>query len=259
MREHAFLPADKATDAFGEPPRPRRGIPLATLLAAIVVCGVFAMLALFSVRGWLHVGTLMHSCVGSGIGTREGREGQCERVNGLFSQPTVYNVVDRHHALRMPEYEARLLVSTISSTRITGASINKRYYPNGHGWLVSFQLQITNTGDTPLLYGQTPGATTRHLYPRHPQVELLIPPSLGSSDSGSDDDIALDELINGNGAPGPSIGLRRLIEPHASITGWATFVAPEWSRSLLSARPADLDLLRVDDDSHYVGQIRLWK
>jgi hypothetical protein len=259
MRERPFLPADCPADAFGAPARPRRGIPLTTILAALVIAGVLAMLALFSVRGWLRVGTLLHSCVGTGISTHEGREGQCERVNGLFSQPTVYNVVDRHRTLRMPEYDAQLLGSTISSTRITGASVNARDYPNGHGWLVSFQLRITNTRDTPLLFGLTPGATTRRSYPEHPQAELLIPPSLSSSRNGSDEDMALDELIDGNGAPRPSIGLQRLIAPHASITAWATFVAPEWSRGLLSARPADLDLLRADDDNHYVGQIRLWK
>jgi hypothetical protein len=258
MRERPFLPADSPADAFGGPARPRRGIRPTTVLAAVVVIAVLAMLSLFSVHGWLHVGKLLHSCVGAGISTREGREGQCERVNGLFSQPTVYNVVDRHRTLRMPEYAAQLLGSTISSTRITDRSVNPRDYPNGRGWLVSFELRITNTRDSPLRFGQT-ADTGRHLYPLHPQVELLIPPSLASSKSGSDEGMALEELINGDGAPRPSIGLRRLIAPHASITAWATFVAPEWSRSLLGARPADLDLLRAEDDSHYVGQIRLWK
>jgi hypothetical protein len=41
------------------------------------------------------------------------------------------------------------------------------------------------------------------------------------------------------------------------VTGWATFVAPGWSQDLLSARPADLNFRRLDNDSDYVGQIRL--
>jgi hypothetical protein len=259
MWERDFLPDDSAAEAFGAPPRRRRRPSFAVIVVAVTLGAALITLGQFSVRGWLHVGRLLHSCVGAGISTREGREGHCERIDGLFSQPTVYNVVDRHRVLRMPEYEARLLSSTIASTHVKVSARDRSLYPDGRGWLVSYELLITNTRATPLLFGQFPGETARPLYPQHSQVELLIPESLESSRSGSDDDSGFGELVNGNGAPRPSIGVRRMIGPHESVTAWATFVAPEWSRDLLSSRPADLDLLRGDGESHYVGQIRLWK
>jgi len=258
MQEHTPPDASEAANAFGAKRRPRRGV-----LIVVVVCIALVRLLLIgltnqTVRGWLHIGSSLPSCAAAGISTPAGREGKCARVDGLFSS-RVYNVVDRGHTLYMPEYQARLLTSRIAHTRVSGSSTNASYYPDGHGLLVSYEITITNTRDTPLLFGQAASDTMLPFYPSHPQVELLMPPSLASSSSGSNEDIGLSELINGRGAPTPSIGLQQLIPPHGSITGWATFVAPGWSRELLDVRPADLNLYRLNYDDHYTGQIRLWK
>jgi hypothetical protein len=251
-------PTSDAANAFGLRRRRSR-----VVMVAVVFCLLLARLLLIgltnqTVRGWLHIGSSLPSCAAAAISTSAGREGKCARISGLFSS-RVYNVVDREHTLHMPEYQARLLTSTITHTRVTGPSTNAAYYPEGHGLLVSYEITITNTRDTTLLFGQAASDTTLPFYPTHPQVELLMPPSLASSSRGSNEDIGLGELINGRGAPTPSIGLQQLIPPHGSITGWATFVAPGWSRELLDARPADLNLYRLDHDDHYTGQIRLWK
>jgi len=231
------------------------------LLLALAVAAWLLLIGftLESGRTLLRAGSPYPSCEAAGISTPAGREGRCADQEGLLGPATVYNVVDRRRVLQMPEYQARVIASTIAPTRVRRRSNDGNYYPHGHGWLVSFEIAITNTRTQPLLFGDGRSDTILALYPSHPRVELLIPPSLASSSSGSDEDIALSELVNGHGAPRPSIGLPQLIPGRGTITAWATFVAPEWSRELLDARPADLDFARTDNDAHYIGQIRLWK
>ncbi|MGA2319631.1 MAG: hypothetical protein ABSG95_02655 [Solirubrobacteraceae bacterium] len=54
--------------------------------------------------------------------------------------------------------------------------------------------------------------------------------------------------------------LQSPILAYSVTAGWVTFVAPLWSRALLSAWPADLEVCRPDHrDGPYAGQIRLWK
>jgi uncharacterized RDD family membrane protein YckC len=191
-------------------------------------------------------------CSTAGISTPEGREGLCVRI-GASGMPTVYNVVDRGNTLRMPEYEARLLGSRITPTRVPNASENPGLYPDGRGQLVSFQVIITNTSRTPLSFGEVPEQAAPS-YPRKPTIELALPASPESST-----DLAYPAILNGRHAPTPSVFQRQPIAPHGRRVGWVSFVAPAWSPSVLEARPADMDFLRTDGSSSNVGQIRLWK
>jgi hypothetical protein len=251
MQEPTRLASESPADPFGAPRPLPRVVLLALILGAIVIGAASLALIVRPLHRWLRDISVAGSC-----SRLQGREGKCERLSGLFSSPTVYNVVDRSHVLQMPEYQAHLLSSTIAGTSVTRRSSN---YPKARGWLVSYEIEIVNTRAQPLMFGEAANNTSVERYPDHSRVELLFPQSHESSASGSDEDYALPELLNGNGPYHPSIGLPRLIAGHGTITAWATFIAPEWSRELLTARPADLDFRRIDNDSHYVGQIRLWK
>jgi RDD family len=194
------------------------------------------------------------SCLAAGISTVEGREGTCARGGGQFGPITLYTVVDYRHALRMPEYEAHVLSSTIAPTRVPNWSENPGLYPDGHGQLVSFHVTITNTGSEPLAFGSGPAQETTPSYERHPIVELALPSAPGSAG-----DVAYPPILNGRSSPAPSIFQPSLIPPGGRSVGWVTFVAPAWALSVLRARPADVNFLRADGTSGYVGQIRLWK
>jgi hypothetical protein len=258
MRHSAVSDTGDPAAAFGAPRRPvyRRWlvvVVLAVLLRVLLVLVVESP----SVRALLHVGSGYSSCVAAGISTPEGREGVCARGIGLVGQTTVYNVVDRRHVLRMPEYEARLLPGwRATSTHVTNASEHEDLYPGGHGQLVSFQVRITNTSGRPLPFGAGVGDAPRPSYPAQPLIELALPSITGSS---SDTDTNYPAIVNGRGAPMPSVFRQQLIAPHESVTGWVSFVAPAWSLAVLEARPADVDFSRVNGSSSYVGQIRLWK
>jgi hypothetical protein len=244
-----------AASAFGAPRHRLGKASIASVLVVLLLARLLLLaLSSSSVRAWLHVGSRLPSCEAAGISTPQAREGECARGSGLFSPATVYNVVDRGHTLAMPEYRARLLSSRIVHTRVTGPATNAAYYPAGHGLLVSYELTIANPGGEPLPFGQDTGANPLPFYPKHPRAELAIP-----TVPDSDDDVAFGEILNGRGAPRPSIARQPSIPAHGSITGWVTFVAPGWSGELLGARAADLNFLRIDNDAHYVGQIRLWK
>jgi uncharacterized RDD family membrane protein YckC len=191
-------------------------------------------------------------CAAAGISTPEGHEGLCVRI-GASGTPTVYNVVDRSSVLRMPEYEARVLGSQITPTRVPNASENPGLYPDGRGQLVSFQVIITNSGRTPLSFGEVPEQAVPS-YPRQPTIELALPTPPESSA-----DVAYPAILNGRRAPTPSIFQGQPIAPYGRRVGWVSFVAPAWAPSVLEARPADIDFLRTDGGSSYVGQLRLWK
>jgi len=256
MRHSAVSDASDPAAAFGAPRRAvrRRWLVVAALTALLRV--LLILVASPSVRALLHIGTGYPSCAAAGISTPEGREGVCARGIGLVGQTTVYNVVDRRHVLRMPEYEARLLGSRVTSTHVTNAREHEDLYTGGRGQLVSFQVTITNTSGRPLPFGEGVGYAPAPSYPAQPLIELALPSATGSS---SDTDTNYPAIINGRGAPTPSVFRQPLIAPHESVTGWATFVAPAWSLAVLEARPADVDFSRVNGSSNYVGQIRLWK
>jgi hypothetical protein len=225
-------------------------------LVALAIVLLAARLLVFgltnqSVRASIGIGTGLPSCHAAGISTPAGREGKCARIHGLFSE-TVYNVVDRQRPLRMPEYEARILASKISATRVR-QSPNTLEYPGRQGLLVSYELMVTNITAAPLPFTAGSETVIPH-YPKHPRVALLIPVS-----PGSEEDQELPELLNPNGAPSPPLTQPRPIPAGGTVTGWVTFVVPSAMGALLTARPADLDLYRVENATDYVGQIRLWK
>jgi uncharacterized RDD family membrane protein YckC len=193
-------------------------------------------------------------CWAAGISTPEGREGVCVRISGSAGQTTTYNVVDRRHALRMPEYEAHLLGSQITPTHVTNHAENEALYPHGQGQLVSFRVVITNTGSAPLPFGSRVATRATPSYPAHPLMELALPSSPGAGA-----DVGFPAILNGRRAPTPSVFEQPPIAPHRHLIGWVTFVAPAWSLRVLDARPADVDFFRSNGSSDYIGQIRLWK
>jgi hypothetical protein len=215
MQEDTSPNASEAANAFGAKRRPRRGVLIVVVLCIAPVQLLLIGLTNQTVRGWLHIGSSLPSCAAAGISTAAGREGKCARIDGLFSS-RIYNVVDRGHTLHMPEYQARLLTSRITHTRVTGPSTNAAYYPDRHGLLVSYEITITNTRDTTLLFGQAASDTTLPFYPSHPQVELLMPPSLASSSGGSNEDIGLSEVINGRSASTRPSGCSNSYRPTAA-------------------------------------------
>lgn len=254
MREDTSLRASDAANAFGTQRRRLPRVSIAIALGVVFVRLLLLALTSSSVRALLHIGSRLPSCGAAGISTSEAHEGMCARTSGLFGTATVYNVIDRSHMLQMPEYQARLLTSRVTSTRVSASAVNTAYYPDGRGLLVSFEVVIINTSGKSLLFGPGVGYQLLPSYPKDATVELLLPTS-----SGSNNDVGFPALLNGKGAPSPSVFQQRPIPANGVLTGWVTFVAPPWSRGLLSTRPADLDFFRIDHDDHYVGQIRLWK
>ncbi len=257
MRHSAVSDAGDPAAAFGAPRRPVRRRWLVVVAVGVLLRLLLILVASPSVRALLHIGSGYPSCAAAGISTPEGREGICARGGlGLIGPSTVYNVVDRGHVLRMPEYEARLLGSRVTSTHVSNASEHEDLYPGGRGRLVSFQVTVTNTSGRPLLFGAGVGYAPIPSYPAHPLIELALPTMGGSS---SNTDTTYPAIIDGRGAPTPSVFRQPLIAPGESVTGWATFVAPAWALDVLEARPADVDFSRMNGSSDYVGQIRLWK
>jgi hypothetical protein len=254
MRKSTSSHGSDAANAFGAQRPPVRRVALGVVGIVVLARLLLIVLSFSSGRALLHVGSPYPSCAAAGISTAAGREGICARGNLLIGPTTVYNVVDRSHVLRMPEYEARLLASQITPTHVPNASENEDLYPGGRGQLVSVKVMITNASDKPLTFGPGVGYEAAPSYPRHPIVELALP-----SRSGPDEDISFPAILNGRQAPIPSVFQQQPIAVHGSLVGWATFVAPSWSLSVLGAKGADIDFLRSDGSSDYVGQIRLWK
>jgi hypothetical protein len=254
MQESTPSQAGDAADAFGAQRRPRRRAWLVVAGIVVLVRLLLIMLSFSSARALLHIGSPYPSCTAAGISTAAGREGVCARGNLLTGPYTLYNVVDRGHVLHMPEYEARWLATDITPTRVPNALENEDLYPRGVGQLVSIRLMITNTGDRPLHFGPGVGYEPVPSYPKHRSVELSVP-----TRSGSNEHFSFPATINGRRAPTPSVFQRQPIAAHGRLVGWVTFVAPSWSPSVLGAKGADVDFLRSDASSDYVGQIRLWK
>jgi uncharacterized RDD family membrane protein YckC len=191
-------------------------------------------------------------CFEAGVSTPEGREGVCTVIEGRTGAITIHNVVDHGRVLRMPEYDARLMGSQIQPTHVTNWSENEGIYPQGRGQLVSFEVSITNTGSQPLQFGEA-SEQFAPSYPRHPTIELALPSPAEPAD------YSYPAILNGRRAPGPSIFQPQPIAPHGHLVGWVSFIAPAWAGRVLSARPADVDFLRADGSSGYLGVIRLWK
>ena len=84
---------------------------------------------------------------------------------------------------------------------------------------------------------------------------LVIPES-----SGPRPEITIGELVNPNGGPGESIADEGPIAAHATVTGWISFVAPAWTRSVIHQPGSDVEFYVPGDTAQqYVGELRLWK
>jgi len=191
-------------------------------------------------------------CAEAGFNAPGSREGVCVRADSTGAT-TLYDVVDRGHPLRMPEYEARILGFQIKPTRVSNAAENEDLYPHGHGELVSFEVMITNTGGRPIQFGAGTATAPAASYPARPLVELGVP------SPGSIRNVGYPAIVKGRGAPTPSVFEPRPIAPRRHVVGWVTFVAPPWSQDTLGLMPADIEFFRLDGNADYVGQVRLWK
>jgi hypothetical protein len=226
-------------------PHARRPRWLVIAVVVIAVAARFALgaLSFSSVQGWLHIGSPYPECSAGGIGTPDGREGTCARRHGLFATASVVVVVNGAHTLRMPEYTARIVDSAVESTIVSERYGAVSDYPGGSGVLSSFRVTITNTTAAPLAFD----ADGR-------DIQLLVPSAAGSRRS-----IWWGESFNAIGGRGPALAQMGPIPPNASVTGWATFITPVWTRPLIHTRPSDLEFFRPGRDRHFYGHIRLWK
>jgi hypothetical protein len=219
------------------PRRHRRSITvIVTVILQLALGAAFRP----TVQGWLHIGSRYPDCSWSAVDS--GKEGTCADRRGLFAPADVAVVVDRAHTLRMPGYDARLVSSAIKPTRVTGGSDDE--YPGERGWLASFLVEVTNTGDKPL-----------PLDAKGTDIDLIMPVSAGSAHQ-----IGRPQIRRAYDSRGPSVGEQVPIAPDQTVTGWAEFVVPIWAPPMLRARPADLEFFRPGQpDSHFRGLIRLWK
>ncbi len=140
-------------------------------------------------------------------------------------------------------------------TRVPNWRAEPKRFPEGHGALVSLEVEISNPGDEPLQYGPLIARSPVPSYRSHPPAELALPISAGSPGEG----LSVVAILNPRGAPGPSIFGQAPILPHSSITGWISFVMSRSESELVGLPRSDLMLSPVDENPNYVGIIRLGK
>jgi len=224
---------------------------------AAVVCALTLLLVLFGqvhvyVRSQKALGAPAYpGCAEAGIDSAGGNEGTC--VEGSPTGLTTVTVVDRARTLQTPEYRVRLLEAQSSPTRVSNASEHPSYYPAGNGQLISYRLALTNTESHPLQLGPGTRYTLRASYAPKPAVELALPELSGGLVTN------FPPIIDGLGAPGPSILQLPPIAPGQTRTGWVSFIAPAWAESVIAQPGADVDFYRVSGEPGYRGAIRLWK
>jgi hypothetical protein len=193
------------------------------------------------------------SCGTAAFEPPESREGLCTvyEHHGIV----VKNIVDRNSTLHMPEYDARVITWTSARTRVPNWRNEPKRFPEGHGTLVSLEVEISNPGDEPLQYGPLIVRSPVPSYRSHPPAELALPISAGAPGEG----LSVVAILNPRGAPGPSIFGQAPILPHSSITGWISFVMSFSESELVGLPRSDLMLSPVDENPNYVGIIRLGK
>lgn len=192
------------------------------------------------------------SCGSAAFEPPESREGLCtvDEASGLV----VKNIVDRNSILHMPEFDARVITWTSSPTRVSNWRDEPKRFPEGHGALVSLEVEISNPGNRPLLYGPLTVRSPVPSYRPDPPAELALPIPAGPGE-----EFSAAALLNARGAPGPSLFGQPPIPPRSSITGWiSVVVAPDAAR-LVGMPRSGLELRAVDGNPNYVGIIRLWK
>lgn len=182
----------------------------------------------------------------------ESREGLCtvREASGI----RVKNIVDRNSTLHMPEFDARVITWTSVRTRVPNWRAEPKRFPEGHGALVSLEVEISNPGNQPLLYGPPIVRSSAPSYRPHPPAELALPIPAGPGE-----EFSAAALFNARGAPGPSLFGQPPIPPHSSITGWISVVVAPDAAKLVGMPRSGLELSPLDGNPTYVGIIRLWK
>lgn len=183
-----------------------------------------------------------NTCVAKGIATAAAREGICKRGMNLFGGGVTYNVVNAGDTLSMPDYQARLIGSSLGRIPVDGPNATPALYPNGQGTLVSFQVAITNTGDQPLTL-----ATAQ-------MIAVFIPDAAGSEEGSRWRPFTPSVPTSVSQA-----AVNPVIEVGQSNTQSVSFILPPSVAAFLHARPSDLDFYPVGNSADYIGQIRLWK
>jgi hypothetical protein len=224
---------------------------------AAVLCAATLLLVLI---GDVHVSVRSQGAIGSpgypgceeaGIDSAGGNEGTC--VEGSATWLTTVTVVDRARTLQMPGYRVRLLEAESSTTTVTNASEHASYYPGGEGQLVSYLLAVTNTENYAQQFGSGTSFRMRASYAARSPVELVLPELSGGMATN------YPPIIDGRGAPEPSLLNQPPIAPGQTITGWVSFIAPEWAERVIRRRGSDIDFYKINDEPGYRGAIRLWK
>ena len=90
------------------------------------------------------------SCGSASFEPPQSRQGLCT-VYGQ-SSIVVRNIVDRNSTLHMPEYDARVLTWN-DATHVPNWRNEPKRFPEGHGALVSLEVEVSNPGNEPLQYG----------------------------------------------------------------------------------------------------------
>jgi hypothetical protein len=166
----------------------------------------------------------------------------------------VKNIVDRNSTLHMPDYDVRVISWTSAPTRVWNWRSEPQRFPGGRGALVSLKVEISNPGNTPLVYGPAIARSAAPSYSPHPPAELALP-----IPAGPEREAGAAALLNARGAPDPSVFGQPRIEPHSSIAGWISFVVAPYAAKLVGAPRSGLELRLMDGNPNYVGFIRLWK
>jgi hypothetical protein len=192
------------------------------------------------------------SCGSAAFEPPQSREGLCtvHEASGIV----VRNIVDRNSTLHMPEYDARVITWTSVRTFVPNWRAEPQRFPEGHGALVSLEVEISNPGDRPLQYGPLIVRSSTPSYRPHPPAELALPIPAGPGEV-----LSAAALFNARGAPGPSIFGQPPIPQRSSITGWISVVVAPNAASLVGMPRSGLELSPVDGNPNYVGIIRLWK
>ena len=244
--------------AFSQEPVKNRPSKIRRRRPAAVAAGLLVVALRLALPLWdTGLGRVFHpppypSCGTAAFEPPTSQQGLC--VVYEDSNFVVRNIVDRNSVLHMPEYDAHLITWTVARTRVPNWRKEPKLYPEGHGELVSLELEISNPGNEPLQYGPLIAREPAPSYRPHPPAELMLPLPAGPRELAS-----FATIFNAKGAPGPSLFGQPPIQPRSSITGWISVVVPFNAGRLVGVLRSGLLLSPIDGNPNYVGIFRLWK
>jgi hypothetical protein len=173
----------------------RRRRPAAIALALLVVAVRLALLISDTTGSSLFHPLPYPSCGTAAFEPPQSRQGLCTVYE--HSGIVVKNIVDRNSTLHMPEYDARVITWTVARTRVSNWRAEPKRFPEGHGALVSLEVEVSNPGNEPLQYGPLIARSSAPSYRSHPPAELALPISAGSPGEG----LSVVAILNPRGAP----------------------------------------------------------